>query len=76
VIGLNEQILIALVEQNYLEIRLHRVPFPVLTYAEAMETYGNDRPDIGVDKTDPSLLAFLWISDFCAFEYASEDNVV
>jgi aspartyl-tRNA synthetase len=75
VMSLNEQILIALVEKNYPEKRLQRVPFPRMTYKEAMEKYGNDRPDIREDKNDPNLLAFLWITDFPAFEKTSEDNV-
>ncbi|MEK9157651.1 MAG: amino acid--tRNA ligase-related protein, partial [Patescibacteria group bacterium] len=35
---------------------------------EAMEKYGNDRPDIRNDKNDPNLLAFCWIIDFPFFE--------
>jgi aspartyl-tRNA synthetase len=57
------------------EIALAPVPFPRMTYKEAMEKYGNDRPDIREDKNDPNLLAFLWITDFPAFEKTSEDNV-
>jgi aspartyl-tRNA synthetase len=75
VMNLNEQLLIALVTKFYPEKKLQQVPFPRMTYHEAMEKHGNDRPDIRSDKTDPNLLAFLWITDFPAFERTSEDNV-
>ncbi len=46
-----------------------------MTYKEAMDTYGNDRPDIREDKNDPNLLAFLWVTDFPAFEKTGSDNI-
>lgn len=45
-----------------------------MTYKEAMEQYGNDRPDIRKDKNDPNLLAFLWVIDFPMFERTGEEN--
>jgi aspartyl-tRNA synthetase len=32
------------------------------------EKYGNDKPDLRDDKTDPNLLAFCWVIDFPFFE--------
>lgn len=75
VMSLNEAILIELVQKFYPEKRIQQVPFPRMTYHEAMEKYGNDRPDIREDKNDPNLLAFLWVTDFPAFEKTGEDNV-
>jgi aspartyl-tRNA synthetase len=43
-----------------------------MTYKDAMEKYGIDRPDIRNDKNDPDLLAFCWIIDFPFFE--KDDN--
>jgi aspartyl-tRNA synthetase len=75
VMNLNEAILIELVKKFYPEKRIQQVPFPRITYHEAMSKYGNDRPDIREDKNDPNLLAFLWVTDFPAFERTGEDNV-
>lgn len=75
VMSLNEAVLIELVQKFYPEKRIQQVPFPRMTYHEAMEKYGNDRPDIREDKNDPNLLAFLWVTDFPAFEKTGEDNV-
>lgn len=75
VMSLNEQLLIDLVTKFYPEKRIQQIPFPRMTYHDAMEQYGNDRPDIREDKNDPNLLAFLWMTDFPAFEKTGEDNV-
>ncbi|MEZ4103621.1 MAG: hypothetical protein R3B55_03705 [Candidatus Paceibacterota bacterium] len=45
------------------EKKIQQIPFPKIPYKEAMEKYGNDRPDIRENKEDENLLAFcgLWI---------------
>jgi aspartyl-tRNA synthetase len=75
VIELNEKLLIELVQNNYPEKRIQQIPFPRISYKDAMEKYGTDRPDIRENKDDPNLLAFLWVVDFPMFEKTGEDNV-
>lgn len=75
IINLNEKLLIKLVQELYPEKKIQQIPFPRISYKEAMEKYGNDRPDIREDKNDPNLLAFLWVVDFPMFEKTGEDNV-
>jgi aspartyl-tRNA synthetase len=75
VMQLNESMLIKIVQTLYPEKRIQQIPFPRMTYAHAMEHYGNDRPDIREDKEDPNLLAFCWVIDFPFFERTdSSDN--
>jgi aspartyl-tRNA synthetase len=75
VMKVNEDLLISVVTKLFPEKKIQAIPFPVLTYKEAMEKYNSDKPDIREDKNDPNLLAFCWVVDFPAFEKTGEDNV-
>lgn len=68
VMAVNEKLMIEVVTKLAPEKRIQQVPFPRITYKDAMEKYGNDRPDIREDKNDPNLLAFCWVVDFPFFE--------
>jgi aspartyl-tRNA synthetase len=72
VMALNEKLLIEIVEKLFPEKKIQEKPFPRITYKEAMEKYGIDRPDLRTDKNDPNLLAFCWVIDFPFFEKTEE----
>ena len=74
IIELTERMLIKLIETLFSNKKIQQIPFPRITYKEAMEKYKIDRPDVRKDKSDPNLLAFCWIIDFPFFEKTEEDK--
>jgi len=68
VMQLNESMIIELVETIFPHKKIQQKPFPRISYKDAMDKYGTDRPDMRDDKNDPDLLAFCWVIDFPFFE--------
>jgi len=51
-----------------------KIPFPRMSYDEAMKGYKRDNPDIRKNPEDKNEFAFCWVVDFPSFEYSEEDK--
>ncbi|MEK7653214.1 MAG: aspartate--tRNA ligase [Patescibacteria group bacterium] len=70
VLNLTEELMIKIIKELYPGKKIKETPFPRLSYAEAMEKYGSDKPDLRDDKNNPDELAFCWVIDTPMFSHS------
>ena len=73
VINLMEEMLCKAITNIFPGIVFKEIPFPRLTYQDAMERYDSDKPDLR-SENERDKLAFAWIQDFPLFE-ASDHGI-
>ncbi|MBI2623338.1 MAG: aspartate--tRNA ligase [Candidatus Liptonbacteria bacterium] len=74
ILVLTEDLFTKLCAAVFPEKKIMQTPWPRLTHKEAKAKYGNDKPDLRKDKSNPNELAFCWVLDFPLFtEQTKED---
>lgn len=75
VLQISEEVISALVSELFPDKKISASGWPRLTYAEAIEKYGSDKPDLRYDKNDANELAFCHVIDFPMFEKGADGNI-
>ena len=74
ILSLIENLYVHVVRKTFPEKRISKIPFPRLTYKEAVEKYKTDRPDLRRNKENPDELAFCFVVDFPMFEWKEKEK--
>mgnify|MGYP001575145294 FL=1 len=69
-----EPMMIDIVEKLVPDGKITTKPFPKITYAEAIEKYKTDKPDLRKNNEDRKEFAFCWIIDAPIFKYSKTDK--
>lgn len=74
ILQLTEELFTLLASKIFPEKHIAKSPWPRISHKSAIEKYGTDKPDLRINKNDPSELAFSWTVDFPLFKEQSKED--
>ncbi|MCD6422430.1 aspartate--tRNA ligase [bacterium] len=74
ILNLVEEMMIEAVKKVYPHKKILEIPFPRLTFEEAINKFGTDTPDLRPNKESNKELAFCWIVDMPLFEWSETEK--
>ncbi len=74
ILNLVEKMLVEAIQNLYPQKKITKIPFPRISYEEAIRLYGSDKPDLREDPENKDELSFCFIVDFPMFEWKDPEK--
>jgi len=75
ILDLTEKLFIQLIKKKFPKKKITKIPFPRISYEQAIKKYKTDKPDLRKNKNNKDELAFCFIIDWPLFEKTQNKEI-